>query len=212
MLAGPPLTIYTQKYSDEGKSCVTFDAQCDLAAVVYGPDDDPDRLFIDFAGDLSRSGRRPIGLIQVGRTCRAEDPGLGAVVLPDGDVVSLVEDLPACTAGCRLDAGRLADIAERLAGALAGGSDLVIINRFGRSEAAGGGLADLITRAIGADIPVLVAVPEHRFASLIKFADGMNVRLACRREALDRWWQSVAGLPARRRQRTGGATFCEIWK
>jgi Protein of unknown function (DUF2478) len=189
---------------------VTFDAQCDLAAVVYGPDDDPDRLFIDFAVDLSRSGRRPVGLIQVGRTCRSEDPGLGAVVLPGGDVVSLVKELPPCPAGCRLDAGRLAGIAERLAGALAAGSDLVIINRFGRSEAAGGGLADLITRAIRSDIPVLIAVPEHRFAALIKFADGMNVRLACRREALDRWWLSVAGHPARGRPR--GATFCEIVK
>jgi Protein of unknown function (DUF2478) len=189
---------------------MTFDAQCDLAAVVYGPDDDPDRLFIDFADDLSRSGRRPVGLIQVGRTCRSEDPCLGAVVLPGGDTVSLVEDVRACTAGCRLDAGRLAGIAERLAGALAAGSDLVIINRFGRMEAAGGGLADLITRAIRADIPVLIAVPEHRFAALIKFADGMNVRLACRREALDRWWQSVAGRPAR--HPPGGATFCEIGK
>jgi hypothetical protein len=191
---------------------VTFDAQCDLAAVVYGPDDDPDRLFIEFADDLSRSGRHPVGLIQVGRTCLAEDPGLGAVVLPCGDVVSLVEDLPACTAGCpRLDAGRLADIAERLTDALAGGSDLVIINRFGRSEAAGGGLSDLITRAIRADIPVLIAVPEHRFAALIKFAAGMNVRLACRREALDRWWRSVADQSARR-PRASAATFCEICK
>jgi Protein of unknown function (DUF2478) len=194
---------------------MTFDAQCDLAAVVYGPDDDPDRLFIDFADDLSRSGRRPVGLIQVGRTCRAEAPRLGAVVLPGGDTISLVQDsrvehVPACAAGCRLDAGRLAGIAERLADALAAGSDLVIINRFGRMEAAGGGLADLITRAIRADIPVLIAVPEHRFAALIKFADGMNVRLACRREALDRWWQSVAGRPAR--HPPGGATFCEIGK
>ena len=74
-LAGPPLTIYTDKYSDTGESRVTFDAQCDLAAVVYGPDDDPDRLFIDFADDLNRSGRRTIGLIQVGRSCRSNMTG-----------------------------------------------------------------------------------------------------------------------------------------
>jgi hypothetical protein len=189
---------------------VTFDAQCDLAAVVYGPDDDPDRLFIDFADDLSRSGRRPVGLIQVGRTCRSETPRLGAVVLPGGETVSLVQDVPACAAGCRLDAARLAGVAERLADALDAGSDLVIINRFGRTEAAGGGLADLITRAVRAEIPVLVAVPEHRFAALIRFADGMNVRLACRREALDRWWQSVTGRTGR--HPPGGATFCEIGK
>jgi hypothetical protein len=203
--------LYIVIYSDEGKCSVTFDAQCDLAAVVYGPDDDPDGLFIDFAGDLSRSGLRPAGLIQVGRTCRSQDPGLGVVVLPGGEVVPLVGNLPPRAAGCRLDATRLAGVATRVAGAIAGGSDLVIISRFGRMEAQGGGLAGLITGAIDADIPVLIAVPEHRFAALVRFSNGMNVRLACRREALDRWWRSVAGPPSRR-PRKGGGTFCGTWK
>jgi hypothetical protein len=190
---------------------VTFDAQCDLAAVVYGPDDDPDRLFLDFADDLSRSGRRPAGLIQIGRSCRSHDPRLAVVVLPGGDVVPLTADLPLCTTGCRLDAARLDGVADRVAGVIADGSDLVIISRFGRTEAEGGGLAGLITRAIAADIPVLVAVPEHRFATLVKFADGMNVLLACRREALDRWWRSVAGQPSHR-PRKDNRTFCGLWK
>jgi Protein of unknown function (DUF2478) len=98
-----------------------------------------------------------------------------------------------------------------VAGVIADGSDLVIISRFGRTEAEGGGLAGLITRAITADIPVLIAVPEHRFATLVKFADGMNVRLACRREALDRWWRSVAGQPSHR-PRKDSRTFCGLWK
>jgi hypothetical protein len=132
-------------------------------------------------------------------------------MLPGGDVVPLVGDLPACTAGCRLDARRLAGVAMRVTGAIAGGSDLVIISRFGRMEAAGGGLAGLITCAVNAGIPVLIAVPEHRFAALVKFADGMNVRLACRRDALDRWWRSVGGAQALR-PRKGGRTFCEIGK
>ena len=189
---------------------MTFDAQCDLAAVVFGPHDDPDRMFIDFADDLSRSGHRPAGLIQIGRSCRAHDPRLGVLVLPGREVAPLVDDGPPRAAGCRLDAGRLAGAAKRVADAIAGGADLVIISRFGRMEAEGGGLAELITHAINADIPVLIAVPEHRFAELIRFAEGMNVRLACRREALDRWWQSVAGQLAR--PRNGGCTFCEIGK
>ncbi len=190
---------------------MTFDAQCDLAAVVYGPGDDPDRLFAEFATDLSRSGHRATGVIQVGRSCRSEDPSLGVMVLPGGDVMPLVAELPACATACRLDARRLTALAKRLAGAVTGGSDLVIINRFGRTEAEGGGLAELIIRALDADIPVLIAVPEHRFAALIKFSDGMNVRLACRRDALDRWWQSVAGRTARRPPK-GAVTFCEIGK
>jgi hypothetical protein len=191
---------------------MTFDAQCDLAAVVYGPDDDPDRLFIDFADDLNRSGRRAIGVIQVGRSCRSEQPRLGVVVLPGDEVVSLVDDLSSRTTGCRLNVGRLSGVAKRLAAAIAGGSDLVIINRFGHAEAAGGGLIDLITSALNAGIPVLIAVPEHRFPALIKFSAGMNVRLACRREALDRWWKSVTGAPANGGPLNGARTFCEIGK
>jgi hypothetical protein len=37
----------------------------------------------------------------------------------------------------------------------------------------------------------------------------MNVRLACRREALDRWWLTVTG-PSR--PRSGAETFCEFVK
>jgi hypothetical protein len=190
---------------------VAFDAQCDLAAVVYGAGDDPDALFTAFAGDLCRSGCRVVGAIQIGRSCRSENPRLGAMVLPEGELVPLAEDVRSCAAGCELDPVRLAGVAARLSNAMTDGSDLVIINRFGRAEAQGRGLASLIVRALDADIPVLTAVPEHRFAALIKFSDGMNVRLACRRDSLDRWWQSLGG-SAMRRQGSGARTFCEVAK
>jgi Protein of unknown function (DUF2478) len=201
---------------------VSFDTQCDLAAVVYGADDDPDRLISGFAADLRRSGGRPVGVVQLGRSCRAESPRLGVVMLPDGEVVRLApqdfapqgfapqdfaSQAETHVTGCRLDPGRLAGLATRLAAAIEAGADLVIINRFGRSEAEGKGLIDLIPQALDADIPVLIAVPEQRFAAWIRFSEGMNVRLACRREALDRWW--VTG-PSRPRGDAG--TFCEFLK
>jgi hypothetical protein len=187
---------------------VRFDAQCDLAAVVYGAGDDPDRLISGFAADLRRAGCRPVGVVQLGRSCQADDPRLGVTLLPDGEVVGLaLNDAP--TSGCRLDRDRLASLSMRLAAAIEDGADLVIINRFGRSEAEGEGLLDLIPQALGADIPVLIAVPEQRFAAWIKFSEGMNVRLACRRDALDRWWRTVAGAP---RNAGTAETFCEVAK
>jgi Protein of unknown function (DUF2478) len=188
---------------------VRFDAQCDLAAVVYGVDEDPDRLISGFAADLRRVGCRPVGVVQLGRSCQADDPRLGVTLLPDGEVVGLALDEEPSSGGCRLDRDRLAGLSMRLAAAIDDGADLVIINRFGRSEAEGEGLIDLIAQALGADIPVLIAVPERRFAAWIKFSEGMNVRLACRRDALDQWWRTVAGAA---RNAGTAETFCEVAK
>jgi hypothetical protein len=186
-----------------------FDARCDFAAIAYGADDDPDRLLLDFAADLRGSGSRVAGIIQLGRIPPAGSCELGAVVLPAAEVVSLIHDTRRMASGCRLDSGRLADLAGIVASAIADGADLVIVNRFGKLEADGRGLIDLVRRAVDADIPVLIAVPEHRFAALVKYTGGMNVRLPCRRAALDRWWRSV-------RSGTNGHgnadTFCEIAK
>jgi predicted CoA-binding protein len=41
-----------------------FDAQCDFAAIVYGANDEPDRLLHDFAEYLRRSGYRVVEAIQ----------------------------------------------------------------------------------------------------------------------------------------------------
>ena len=70
------------------------------------------------------------------------------------------------------------------------------------------GLIQLIKRAVDADIPVITAVPAHRFAAWLKYSDGMSVRLPCRRAALDEWWGSVAGGVNERR----GACFCAFVK
>jgi hypothetical protein len=40
---------------------------------------------------------------------------------------------------------------------------------------------------LNADIPVVIAVANHRFADWVKFAGGMSVKLACDRQALDAW-------------------------
>jgi Protein of unknown function (DUF2478) len=71
------------------------------------------------------------------------------------------------------------------------GADLVIINRFGKLEAEGTGLIDEIAGALGADIPVLVAVPRFRFSLWLSFCSGMGVKLPCRKESLQGWWNAM---------------------
>jgi nucleoside-triphosphatase THEP1 len=183
-----------------------FDAQCDFAAVVYGAGDDPDRLLLNFSEHLHRSGRRVAGIVQLGRAGQAGNSNFGAIMLPGNEVVRMAHDPGSSPFGCRLHAGWVAESASMIADAIDRGVDLVIVNRFGKLEAEGRGFIHLIKQAVSADIPALIAVPEHRFAAWIRYSGGMNVRLACRRAALDRWWQSVVGATGGRRP---ADTFCE---
>jgi Protein of unknown function (DUF2478) len=187
-----------------------FDSQCDLAALVYDQNQDPDEILRDFASDLKTRGYRAVGLVQTGHHC-LDAPKLSAMLIHSGEELQLFQDLGACATGCRLDVGQLLDAGAQVASAIDQGADLVVVNRFGRQEREGKGLSYLVERALSADIHVVIAVPSHRFADWIKFADGMSVKLRCDREALDAWWQAVSarnvGLSARDHQ-----TVCEVFK
>jgi hypothetical protein len=187
-----------------------FDSQCDLAALVYEQNEDPDQILWDFAVDLNRRGHRAVGLVQTGHHC-VDAPKLSAMLLHTGEELQLFQDLGTCAAGCRLDVGQLLDAGSQVASAIDQGADLLIVNRFGRQEREGKGLCYLIERALSADIPVVIAVPSHRFADWIKFADGMSVKLRCNRPALEAWWNVISardGLFAGRPQQA----FCEALK
>jgi hypothetical protein len=185
-----------------------FDAQCDLAALVYEKHQDPDAALRSFAADLIASGHRVVGMVQAGKCA---DSSLSAILLHSGEKLLLAQDFDPAAQGCRLDLARLQNAGTRIADALARGADLVIINRFGKRERDGKGLSYLIERALDANIPVLIAVGKDHFADWIKFAGGMSVKLGCDRGALDAWWQAVS---------TGEAptdlklhpTVCEILK
>src|SRR4029453_8562426 len=85
---------------------------------------------------------------------------------------------------------RAVEAGMQIAGAIDQGAALLIVNRFGRQEREGKGLSYLVERALSADIPVVIAVPSHRFADWIKFADGMSVKLHCTRTAVEVWWNA----------------------
>jgi hypothetical protein len=187
-----------------------FDSQCDLAALVYEPGQDPDGILREFAADLNARGNRAVGLVQLGRHC-TDVPNVSAMLVHSGEELPLLQDLGTCASGCRLDVGQLLNAGSRVARALEDGADVVIINRFGRQEREGKGLSYLIERALSADIPVVMAVPAHRFADWIRFAGGMSVKLRCNRDALEAWWNGVSG-------RGGGSVtqgqsnVCEVFK
>src|ERR1700749_2805989 len=69
--APPPRSIFRsagQKSRDKRKIRM-FDSQCDLAALVYERDQDPDQILREFASDLKADGYRAVGLVQLGHHC-----------------------------------------------------------------------------------------------------------------------------------------------
>ena len=187
-----------------------FDSQCDLAAVVYEPDQDPDAVLRDFASELNARGFRAVGLVQLGHHC-VDAPELSVVMIHTGEQLQLFQNLGACATGCRLDVGKLLDAGAQIEDAIDHGADLLIVNRFGRQEREGKGLSYLVERALSADIPVVIAVPRHRFADWIRFADGMSVKLRCHRPALDAWWNAVSARNVGT-IRQDHRTVCEVYK
>jgi nucleoside-triphosphatase THEP1 len=184
-----------------------FDAQCDLAALVFGKPDEPDRLLAEFVQDLVTRGYRVVGLIQT----RLSDGGAAVRVLPTGETIPLAPRRDTRLPASRPDPCDLAEAAARVDALIPTGADLVIINRFGKLEAEGTGLVDEIARALSFDIPVLVAVPEFRFSEWLSFCRGMGVKLPCRDGSLQSWWNAmIVGEPRSERERR--TSVCEFSK
>ena len=148
-----------------------FAASRPLLALVYGAGDAPDPLLAAFADRLLQGGTRVAGLVQRSPAAAPSSRcNMVVEILPSGRRVAISEDRGAGARGCRLDAGLLT---EALAGAeamLEGGADLLILNRFGKVEAEGGGGRALLARAVELGVPAVVAVPWRNIGAFRAFA------------------------------------------
>ncbi|MBL26063.1 MAG: hypothetical protein CMM50_00735 [Rhodospirillaceae bacterium] len=183
-------------------------ADCDVAAVVYGPGDDPDTLLRRFAEGLQRHGADVVGILQRRRMRSAKSRLAPAFTLVgDGD------GMPAGGRGARNpaeDCGlTLRSLAERLSQLMARRPDVVVLNRFGWLEANGSGLLGALGIAVEHDIPAVIAVPEPLFENWLSATDGLAVRLRCNLASLDHWYavHGRGSAPSASR-----STFCERWR
>ena len=86
-------------------------------------------------------------------------------VLPNGPVIRINQNLGREARGCRLDGGALeqavVEVSRRTQSAQA-----LIVNKFGKLEAAGRGYVPLIVEALDNGIPVLIGVNALNLADL----------------------------------------------
>lgn len=136
-----------------------------------------DLLLADVVDRLEAHGVALAGTVQTNIE-RSDRPrcDMDLRLLPDGPVVRISVDRGAQARGCRLDAGALEQSVLWVAGALEK-AELLVVNKFGKQEAEGKGLAGSIAHALECGLPVLVGVNGLNLPAFLEFADGMAQEL-----------------------------------
>ena len=107
-------------------------------------------------------------------------------VLPDGPLHVINQNLGPGSRGCRLDAGALEQAVSEVSARFAG-ADVLIINKFGKQEAAGRGFCSLIVEALDRDIPVVVGVNGLNLPAFLAFAGDLAEKLVPEESGIIQW-------------------------
>ena len=157
-----------------------------LAALVYGAGEPVDALIAEIRRRVEARGGRVGGIVQT--PC---EETIYATHVETGHRIDLMQDLGACSEGCRLNSQALAEAAGLLAQSVAASPNLLLVSRFGRAEAEGGGFVHEIGAAAAAGTPTLIAVSAKRAADWQAFAGEFGESLPCSLEAVLGWWEEV---------------------
>ena len=154
-------------------------SQPTITALVYTDSAAADAALRDLALDLMGRGLRLAGLVQLNQA-RPGRSRCDMVLeeLASGKHVPISQDRGPLARGCALDIGQLLTAMQLVRAQLEDEPDLVILNKFGKTEAEGGGFRDLIAEAIEAGIPVLIAVPWRNIESWRIFTGGASREIA----------------------------------
>ncbi|SDD86614.1 DUF2478 domain-containing protein [Ruegeria marina] len=152
-----------------------------------------DRLLSGVVARLTEDGVRVLGALRLSEPGNAGghcDSDLW--LLPDGPVMRITQDLGPGSVACRMDAGALEDaVGLATARLIEQGADLVVLNKFGLSEAEGRGFRAMIAEALARGIPVLIGVSETHRPAFWRFADGLATDLPPEVDAVLGWCRNV---------------------
>jgi nucleoside-triphosphatase THEP1 len=175
-------------------SATSTSATNKIAALVATDSAATQTLLAEIVADWRAAGARIAGVI-------AEPHGLpdrvcGAGILRDitsGKPYPMYRDAPQDPASCHLDAagvvGACAAVLRQIPT-----SDLVVLNKFGKLEAMGKGLAPAFDAAVAIGKPVLTTVSRNQIAAWQTFTSGAIVLMADK-ATLQNWWLDVKPQP-----------------
>jgi hypothetical protein len=164
-----------------------------IAVVVCGEGDPADECMAALAAACQARGLTVTGVIQHNQR-DGPAPGFSMTleqIAPagagPGEQIPLVDPRIVAGDACRLDVASLAAAAAWLAPELHRGSDLVIINKFGRQESLGRGLRDEMAALVMAGVPVLTSVRSPLLPAFEAFAGGDFTVVEPTAEVVTQW-------------------------
>ena len=148
---------------------------------------DMDALLAQVADVLAGQGLKACGTVQINSECASGGPcDMDVRVLPDGPVIRISQSLGKDARGCRLDPDAL-EQAIALSQPRLYGSDVLIVNKFGKHEASGRGFRDLIAQALSDEIPVVVGLNALNEEAFTDFTGGIAEEIAPDAQGIAQW-------------------------
>ncbi|MHC8492189.1 DUF2478 domain-containing protein [Thalassospira sp. SM2505] len=164
-----------------------------LAGIPFRPKDPIDDVLGEIAASIDAN--RIAGYVQK----RRKDRDCGTLVyvrnLRSGAEMPITKNRGAMAKGCKLDGDALSSLSEQLERDVETRCDLLIVARFGRSEADGRGLRDVISRALDLDIPVLVGVRDEYAPAWEEFHGGIADDLPLDATTIRNWLADHLSIP-----------------
>ena len=163
-----------------------------LAALVYDEQAYPDRILKQVVDRCRARGLRLAGVVQhrsreVGHRCDMllED-------LTTGRQTSIFAGRGRGAKGCQLDQRAMQQVVVQIERGLEENPKLLVLNKFGKSEAEGAGMRDPIAQAVSMGIPSIVGVPARNLHAWREFAQGLSIELHNARD-VEGWLVKTVG-------------------
>jgi hypothetical protein len=109
---------------------------------------------------------------------------------------SIFQDLGLGSTACHVDGSGALQVAAAVQRDIAAGRDLVVLSKFGKLEAGGGGLLRAFKAAVEAQIPLLTSV-SPAFEGPWKKLCGGSLTILSAGPDITTWWQGIRKSPAR---------------
>lgn len=161
-----------------------------IAAIVYRPGQATRPALDALVAHLKGQGLAVHGLLQEATL----DHGMDAIDIHTGVRIAIKRPTryELDHKLCSLNLSQLAEATMVLRRALDQHADVVVVERFGKTERDGGGLADDLLALMASGIPTFVTVPEEELSAWKRFSGDMGVVLNCDAESLVNWWETRA--------------------